>query len=130
MKTGHDQDNDSKRETPIKESVYELARRIPEGSVLSYGEIGALCNPPISGYICGRILGTVPDDVPWWRIVAKDGTLPVAKRSPQIAREQREMLEEEGVRFDKEGKVRMDEFRAKMQGRNDLQLGFGEEYGN
>lgn len=90
--------------------VYEHARAIAPGKVLSYGALGALCSPPISGYICGRIMNQVLDDVPWWRVVAKDGSLPIAKRNPVLANEQREKLAAEGVRFDESGKVRMTEF--------------------
>src|SRR3712207_5560008 len=87
------------------EQVFALARSIPVGRVLSYGALGARCEPPISGYICGRIMNTVSDDVPWWRVVAKDGSLPIAKRNPHLAMEQRTHLESEGVEFDDEGRV-------------------------
>ena len=33
------------------------------------------------------------DDVPWWRVVRSDGTL-----APQVAREQAQLLAQEGVR--------------------------------
>ncbi len=94
------------------EQVFALARSIPRGKVLSYGALGARCDPPISGYICGRIMNRSGEDVPWWRVVAKDGRLPVSKRSPHLALEQRQTLESEGVEFDEEGRVRMDEFSA------------------
>ena len=80
--------------------------------MLSYGEVGALCEPPISGYVCGRVMNNVSDDVPWWRVVGKDGTLPISKRSPHLAIEQRQKLEAEGVGFGEDGKVRMSEFGA------------------
>lgn len=88
--------------------IYELARAIPEGKVLSYGVLGAQCDPPISGYICGRIMNGALEDVPWWRVVAKDGTLPISKRNPLLAKTQREKLESEGVQFGEDGKVKME----------------------
>lgn len=94
----------------IREKIFELARAIPSGRVASYGALGALCEPPISGYICGRILQNVAADVPWWRVVGKDGALPISKRSPHLAAEQREKLEAEGVGFDEDGKVKMSQF--------------------
>ena len=94
----------------IREKIFELARAIPEGRVSSYGALGALCEPPISGYICGRIMNNVPPDVPWWRVVGKDGALPIAKRSPHLGAEQRQKLEAEAVGFGPDGKVRMSEF--------------------
>lgn len=90
--------------------VFALARQVPQGQVLSYGALGARCEPPISGYVCGRIMNNVGDDVPWWRIVAKDGSLPIAKRNPNLALHQRELLEQEGVEFDEENRVLMNRF--------------------
>jgi methylated-DNA-protein-cysteine methyltransferase-like protein len=100
-------------ETPdarIIEQVYTHARQIPAGRVISYGALGARCIPPISGYICGRIMNQAQHDVPWWRVVAKDGSLPIAKRNPLLAAEQREKLCEEGVQFKEDGKILMPEF--------------------
>jgi len=88
-----------------REQVTELCRAVPQGRVTSYGALGAECDPPISGYICGRVMGQIMDGAPWWRVVGKDGKLPISKRSPNHSREQREKLEAEGVRFDDEGKI-------------------------
>ncbi|RYG58903.1 hypothetical protein EON80_26355, partial [bacterium] len=85
--------------------VMRLCREVPEGRVTSYGALGAQCNPPISGYICGRVMGQVMDGTPWWRIVAKDGKLPISKRGPNHSLEQRKHLEAEGVEFDDDSKV-------------------------
>jgi len=88
-----------------REQVIELCRAVPQGRVTSYGALGAQCDPPISGYICGRVMGQIMDGAPWWRVVGKDGKLPISKRSPNHSREQREKLESEGVRFDDEGVI-------------------------
>ncbi len=77
--------------------VFQLARQISPGRVTSYGALCALCEPPISGYVCGRVMNGAGEDVPWWRVVAKDGSLPIAKRNPDLAAQQRELLESEGV---------------------------------
>jgi alkylated DNA nucleotide flippase Atl1 len=100
-------------ETPditIIEQVYTHARQIPVGHVIAYGALGARCTPPISGYVCGRIMNQAQSDVPWWRVVAKDGSLPIAKRNPLLANEQRQRLAEEGIRFDESGKILMQQF--------------------
>ncbi len=86
----------------IETQVFNLARSIPVGRVLSYGSLGALCEPPVSGYICGRILGRAQDDVAWWRVVGKAGNLPIRKRAPDLETEQREKLRNEGIEFDDE----------------------------
>ncbi len=106
-----DEENDNAHETAtMTAQVFALARAIPSGKVLSYGALGARCEPPISGYICGRIMNSVGGDVPWWRVVAKDGSLPISKRNPSLAARQRELLESEGVEFDEENRVQMNRF--------------------
>lgn len=89
----------------IRHQILQLAREIPLGRVISYGALGKRADPPVSGYICGRIMGQVMDDVPWWRIVGKDGLLPIGKRGPEHAARQRELLTSEGVDFDENGAI-------------------------
>jgi methylated-DNA-protein-cysteine methyltransferase-like protein len=105
-------DANAATDAKIIEQVYAHARQIPAGRVISYGALGARCTPPISGYICGRIMNQAHDDVPWWRVVAKDGSLPIAKRNPLLANKQRQHLLDEGVEFDEDGRIRMKEFGA------------------
>ncbi len=89
----------------IRRQILQLAREIPQGRVISYGALGKRCDPPISGYICGRIMGLAMDDVPWWRVVGKDGLLPIGKRGPLHAARQRELLRAEGVGFGEDGEI-------------------------
>ena len=89
----------------LRQQVFAIVREVPHGQVISYGEVGARCEPPISGYVCGRIMSQAEGDVPWWRVVAKDGALPIRKRNPHLAVEQRQRLTDEGVVFDKDGRA-------------------------
>ena len=84
----------------LRAQVRRLCDAIPRGRVISYGALGAKCEPPISGYICGRVMGQLMDDVAWWRVVGKSGALPISKRGPDKARKQRALLEGEGVEFE------------------------------
>ncbi len=106
MKTSLETSNDD----TIAQQIYQIVRAIPAGKVLSYGAAGARSTPPISGYICGRIMGVVAPDVPWWRVVGKNGNLPIRKRNPQLSIQQREKLEAEKVQFDEKGNVEMAKF--------------------
>lgn len=86
--------------------LYDMVRRVPTGSCVAYGELGRALSTPVSGYLVGRWMAACPPDVPWWRVVAKSGELPVNKRDPELAREQAERLFAEGVRVT-EGRVDM-----------------------
>ena len=92
--------------------VHDIVHSIPAGKVMSYGAVGKRCDPPISGYICGRIMNGITGSVPWWRVVAKDGALPVRKRSPELSAEQRGKLEAEGVGFDGDDRIKSEYFVA------------------
>lgn len=94
----------------IDAKIFDLVRSVPAGRVASYGQVGAACDPPISGYICGRILRRGGGDLPWWRIVGKDGNMPVKKVSPEHGDEQRDTLKNEGVKFLEDGRVNMARF--------------------
>ncbi|HVF11126.1 MAG TPA: MGMT family protein [Abditibacteriaceae bacterium] len=96
---------DASTDAAIIAQVRAIVSAIPSGRVMSYGVVGARCQPPISGYICGRIMIRSHAETPWWRVVGKDGALPIVKRNPQLAEEQRRRLESEGVSFDAERRV-------------------------
>jgi len=44
-------------------------------------------------------MASCPPDIPWWRVVAKNGALPLYNRDPDQGADQRARLEEEGVQF-------------------------------
>lgn len=80
--------------------LYDLVRRIPPGMVASYGDLGRVLDRPVSGVIVGRWMARDVRDVPWWRVVAKDGTLPVWKRDASLEDEQVQRLLDEGVQLE------------------------------
>jgi methylated-DNA-protein-cysteine methyltransferase-like protein len=66
-------------------AILDRIRDIPKGSVQTYGDI-----EPSAPRLVGRVLATTHEDVPWYRVVRSDGTIPMGQR-------QRELLLEEGV---------------------------------
>ncbi|NLI00349.1 MAG: cysteine methyltransferase [Chthonomonadales bacterium] len=93
----------------VKEDIFAVVRTIPRGMVLSYGQVAEMLpTGPMPARIVGQIMAQSPPDVPWQRVVARDGTLAIAKRSPAMAAQQRQLLESEGVTFDPAGRVNMD----------------------
>lgn len=91
-----------------REELYALVRQIPKGRCAGYGALGRFLRNPVSGYVVGRWMASAPEGIPWWRVVAKDGTLVVARRDPELGIRQRSLLVKEGVPFD-EDQVRMQE---------------------
>ncbi len=85
------------------ERIYAAVRRIPPGSVTTYGEIARMVGLRNGGRTVGWALASLPDGeaAPWWRVVRGDGTL--ANR--QFAAAQRRRLRREGVRFARSGRI-------------------------
>jgi len=67
------------------EAIVERIRDIPRGHVQTYGDID-----PIAPRLVGRVLATTHDDLPWFRVVRADGTIPKGER-------QRNLLIKDGV---------------------------------
>lgn len=97
--------------TPFRERVYAVVRSIPRGRVLSYGDVAALVGSPRAARGVGAALNRLePEhDVPWWRVVNRDGRLTIPPHHGLRAL-QRTLLEREGVAFDRGGGVILERF--------------------
>src|SRR5438067_10709765 len=76
---------------PFARAVRRIVRSIPRGRVLSYGEVALRAGKPRGARAVVRALHQL-EDVPWWRVVRKGGTL-----APAVARDQAQLLATEGV---------------------------------
>ena len=80
-------------------------RRVPAGSVSSYGEIARRAGLPNRARLVAKVLsGSDDDDLPWHRILRSDGRIAFPQRSAG-RKEQTARLLAEGVAV-KGGKVR------------------------
>ena len=97
---------------PLYERIYEMVRRIPPGRVTTYGRIAALvggCTARMVGYAMAALKrGTAPD-VPWQRVINAKGKVSVHGDGIGNAI-QRDILEQEGVVFDTDGRVDFERF--------------------
>lgn len=57
----------------FKERVYSLVAIIPEGRVMTYGDIAALCGQPLASRIVGGLAHFGPTELPWHRVVNRLG---------------------------------------------------------
>ncbi len=88
-----------------------MIEQIPVGAVASYGQVARLAGLPRNARQVGAVLRALPrnSDVPWFRIVNSKGEI-AARGHAESEAYQRLKLEEEGVEFDQQGRVRMEEF--------------------
>jgi methylated-DNA-[protein]-cysteine S-methyltransferase len=61
----------------FRDRVYELTRQIPEGKVVTYGQLAALAGSPKAARAVGMCMQSNPDapHTPCHRVVAADGTM-------------------------------------------------------
>lgn len=93
--------------TPFRAEVLRIVPLIPPGCVTSYGAVAAMAGQPRAARGVGWILHSLPPDtdVPWWRVVNRNGGLSTFKLPGGAGPLQRALLEGEGVQFDEDGQV-------------------------
>ena len=98
---------------PLYEEIYQTVMQIPYGKVATYGQIAALIGRPKNARQIGYALAvldndtrTVGEEVPWHRVINSRGE--VSRRAhPDFEDYQRILLEDEGVEFGLQGRVRL-----------------------
>lgn len=92
---------------PFHRLVHRVVRTIPRGKVATYGQIAAILGQPRGaravGMALGALRGAAVEEVPWQRVIGAAGRC--THRDGFQAGIQREMLEAEGVVFDRRGCV-------------------------
>lgn len=91
----------------FRERVEALVAQIPRGRVMTYGQLAALCGNARAARIVGGIAHFGDPDLPWQRVVNKQGGL--ASGYPGGRRGHRQVLEAEGVVINDKGLVAVEE---------------------
>lgn len=87
----------------FRERVLALVAQIPPGRVMSYGQVAALCGSPRAARIVGGIAHTGPTDLPWQRVVNKQGGLAAGYYGGVEGH--RQALEAEGISVSEDGRI-------------------------
>ncbi|MCW1907772.1 MAG: methylated-DNA--[protein]-cysteine S-methyltransferase [Candidatus Saccharibacteria bacterium] len=90
-------------DSEFKDRVYAIVAQIPAGRLMTYGQIAALCGSPRAARIVGGVAHYGPTDLPWQRVVKKDGSL--AEGFPGGIEGHRQALAAEGIETDDELRV-------------------------
>ncbi len=95
-------------DSQFKDKVYSLVAQIPQGSVMTYGQIAALAGAAWAAWEVGQIAHTGPENLPWQRVVNKQGGL--ASGYPEGGREKHKIiLESEGCQVSDDFKINVSE---------------------
>lgn len=79
----------------FKERVYELMAQVPEGQVVTYGDLAGLSGHANASRIIGGIAHYGPTELPWHRLVNRFGGLASGFHGGREAQQQ--LLEQEGL---------------------------------
>jgi len=91
----------------FRERVEVIVAQIPKGRVMTYGQLAALCGNARAARIVGGIAHFGDPDLPWQRVVNKQGGL--ASGYPGGRRGHAEVLWAEGVHVSEDYKVNVEE---------------------
>ena len=98
----------SRVDADFAQKVYNLVAQIPKGRVMTYGQLAALCGAAWAAWEVGQIANKGPEDLPWQRVVNKQGGL--AKGWPHGGiNGHKAALEAEGVVVDDDYKINVGE---------------------
>ena len=93
------------------DQVFAMARRIPRGRVMTYGQIATLIENRLSARAVGWAMHGCAANVPWQRVVNASGGCST-DRIPDIPEGlQRAMLEQEGIEFRENGTLDLERYR-------------------
>ena len=99
--------------------VYQVTQRIPPGKVTSYGRVAQMLGKPNAARAVGYALSALKNPkssqrytsatVPWQRVVNSQGRISIHHRE-QTARKQADLLRQEGVEVNEQGRINLDRY--------------------
>ncbi len=81
----------------FKNRVYDLVGSIPKGRLMTYGQVAALAGASWAAWEVGQIAHYGPQDLPWQRVVNKQGGLAKGYTTGGLEAHKRD-LEAEGIK--------------------------------
>ena len=111
MKNTHADEPRRDPEPSREQKVYIALAAIPQGKVVTYGQLGELAGLPRAARQVGYILRNLPAEstLPWHRVINAAGKISLNPESDSGIR-QRALLQEEGVVFNS-GRISLKQFR-------------------
>lgn len=104
--------------TPFEQSVLDIVRKIPQGKVMSYGQIAKCIGAPKASREIGwtmHSLGGIPN-FPWWRVLNSKGTITIKEKWDSGPADQQHLLEAEGIEFNGKSKLDMIRYQYHPEG--------------
>ena len=95
------------------DAIYAVVRRIPSGSIATYGQVAALAGLPGHARQVGYAMSRLGEnsDVPWHRVINAKGEISQRAWSHGCESFQQALLEEEGVVLEENSRISLAVYR-------------------
>ena len=84
------------------QNVYKIVNKIPQGKVMTYGQIAGIISTPKAARVVGYALRALPPDtvIPWQRVINSHGLITISNKylTKNI---QAKLLKQEGIAVNK-----------------------------
>ena len=99
----------------FSQKVIQVVQSIPEGKVVSYGQVALYVGVPRAARQVGWILRNLTDDsgVPWWRVVNHRGQISIKGNWHADKVMQKKLLQAEGIIIDSSFWLDIEKYRFK-----------------
>ena len=97
----------------FKEKVMVAVREVPEGKVVSYGQVAAACGSPRAARQVGWMLHTLDgnNSIPWWRVINNRGYISIKRNVMSTPLAQKKYLEDEGIAVAPDMQIDIEKYR-------------------
>jgi len=94
--------------------VVDFIKTVPQGKVVSYGQVAAACGKPNGAREVGRILRAVDiseSNIPWWRVLNNKGVISIKGNWTADKQLQAKLLRQDGVEVSEDLIIDIDKYR-------------------
>lgn len=105
------------------DKIYDIVRQIPVGKVATYGQVAELANLAGKARLVGYALYRVEiqsSDIPWHRVINAKGEISHSTLRQGTDYLQKTRLEDEGIVFTSEGKIKLSQYQWQPEYKIDL----------
>jgi methylated-DNA-protein-cysteine methyltransferase-like protein len=92
-----------------RKRVYKIVRKIPRGSVMTYGQLAEILGEGYTPRTIGFVMHAADEGTPWHRVINARGECSTGKVVLPHDKQQR-MLEAEGIKFDERGRCNLEKY--------------------
>lgn len=97
----------------FKDKVIRIVRAVPEGKVVSYGQVASYAGLPRAAREVGWVMSDLGEVTPWWRVINNKGYISIRGNLSADKKRQASLLIMEGVPVDEEFNIPINEYRYK-----------------